>query len=160
VKPHCWLLLPAMVAALGAAGPEQPLPFSHKVHTATAKLVCQDCHTAPAKFGAEMGFPPASKCMACHILIAKEKPAIRKLAELAASKAPIPWVRVYRLADFVFFDHRFHLMNQAKCEDCHGPVSGQEVITDDLGATKMVFCQACHAKMRASSGCGACHNIR
>ena len=138
----------------------QPLPFSHTVHTATAKLVCQDCHAAPAKFGAEMGFPPAGKCMLCHILIAKEKPAIRKLAEFAAAKEPIPWVRVYRLADFVFFDHRYHLMNQAKCEDCHGKVAEQDVVTDELGATKMVFCQGCHTKTRASGGCATCHDIR
>lgn len=138
----------------------QPLPFSHTVHTATAKLVCQDCHAAPAKFGAEMGFPPAGNCMLCHILIAKEKPAIRKLAEFAAAKEPIPWVRVYRLADFVFFDHRYHLMNQAKCEDCHGKVAEQDVATDELGATKMVFCQGCHTKTRASGGCATCHDIR
>ena len=45
-----------------------------------------------------MGFPPASKCMACHVLIAKDKPAIQKLARFAASKEPVPWERVYRLA--------------------------------------------------------------
>jgi hypothetical protein len=107
-----------------------------------------------------MGFPPASKCMACHVLIAKDHPAIRKLAEFAAKKQSIPWVRVYRLADFVFFDHRFHLMNEAKCEDCHGVVAEQDVVADDLGATKMVFCQSCHVKTRASAGCTACHNTR
>jgi hypothetical protein len=159
VKAHFWLPL-TIVAAFGASAPEQPLPFSHKVHTATAKLVCQDCHPAPTKFGAEMGFPPASKCMACHILIAKDKPAIRKLADFAAAKQAVPWVRVYRLADFVFFDHRYHLMNQAKCEDCHGAVSEQDVVTDELGATKMVFCQSCHVKTHAAGGCTTCHDNR
>jgi hypothetical protein len=149
-----------MAAALNAAAPGQPVPFSHKVHTATAKLVCQDCHPTPAKFGAEMGFPPAAKCMACHVLIAKDKPAIRKLAEMAAAKLPIPWVRVYRLDEFVFFDHRYHLMNQAKCEDCHGSVTEQDVVRDDLSATKMVFCQTCHVKTHASAGCTTCHNSR
>jgi hypothetical protein len=147
-------------AALYAAGPEQPLPFSHKVHTATAKLVCRDCHPTPEKFGGTMGFPPVSKCMACHILIAKDHPAIRKLAEFAVLKQAIPWVRVYRLADFVFFDHRFHLMNEAKCEDCHGAAAEQDVISDDLGATKMTFCQSCHVKTHASAGCTTCHNTR
>ena len=109
--------------------------------------------------------------MACHILIAKEKPPIRKLAEFAASKQPIPWARVYKLDEFVFFDHRFHLMNQAKCEDCHGPVAEQDVVMDELGATTMKFCQGCHTKTKASGGCGmsacattapppACHNAR
>jgi len=159
VRRRFWLLW-AVAGALSAAAPEQPLPFSHKVHTAAAKLACEDCHPTPAKFGANMGFPPVSTCMACHILIAKEKPAIRKLAEMAAAKQPIPWVRVYKLDDFVFFDHRYHLMNQAKCQDCHGAVADQDVVTDELGATKMVFCQSCHTKMRASGGCGTCHNTR
>lgn len=154
------LILLTVAGGLGAAGPEQPLPFSHKTHTATAKMVCQDCHPAPAKFGADIEFPPASKCMACHILIAKEKPAIQRLAAFAAAKQPIPWVRVYKLADFVFFDHRYHLMNQAKCEDCHGPVAEQDVTTDELGATKMIFCQSCHTKTHASGGCGTCHDTR
>jgi Cytochrome c7 and related cytochrome c len=155
-----YLLLLAVAGALGAAAPEQPLPFSHKVHIDTAKLVCQDCHPTPVKFGAQMGFPPASKCMACHILIAKDKPSIQKLTQLTASKQAIPWVRVYRLADFVFFDHRYHLMNQAKCEDCHGAVAEQEVVSDELGSTKMVFCQSCHTKVRANGGCGTCHNVQ
>ncbi|MEI9976274.1 MAG: cytochrome c3 family protein [Ignavibacteriota bacterium] len=154
-----WAVL-TMAAALHAAGPEQPLPFSHKVHTATAKLACKDCHTMPEKFGGTMGFPSTSTCMACHILIAKDSPAIRKLAQFAASKQAIPWVRVYRLEEFVFFDHRFHLMNQAKCEDCHGSVAAQDVVSDDLGATKMVFCQSCHVKTHAAAGCITCHNTR
>lgn len=154
-----WLLL-TLVGTLSASAPEQPLPFSHKVHSTAAKLACQDCHPAPVKFGAEMGLPPVSTCMACHISIARDKPAIRKLAELAAAKQAIPWVRVYRLADFVFFDHRYHLMNQAKCQDCHGTVAEQDAVADELGATKMVFCQGCHAKMHASGGCTTCHNTR
>jgi hypothetical protein len=149
-----------LAACLHGAAPEQPLPFSHKTHTGTAKLVCADCHPAPAKFGDEMGFPPAGKCMACHILIAKDRPAIQKLAQFAARKQAIPWVRVYRLANFVFFDHRYHLMNEAHCEDCHGEVASQDAVSDDLGATKMVFCQSCHVKTQANASCTACHNTR
>ncbi len=69
-------------------------------------------------------------------------------------------MRVYRLDEFVFFDHRFHLMNEAKCEDCHGAVAEQDVVADTLGATKMVFCQSCHVKTRAAGGCNTCHNTR
>lgn len=152
------LLLSAI--ALRSAALEQPLPFSHKVHTAVAKLVCKDCHPTPEKFGGVMGFPPAATCMACHILIAKDKPAIRKLGEFAAAKQAVPWVRVYRLQEFVFFDHRYHLMNDAKCEDCHGAVATQDTVSDDLGATKMVFCQRCHVKTHAVAGCTTCHNTR
>jgi hypothetical protein len=143
-----------------AIAAEQPLPFSHKTHTVAAKLACQDCHASPAKFGAEMGFPAASRCMACHVLIAKDRPAIRKLAEYDAAKQAVPWVRVIKLDNFVFFDHRFHLMNGVKCEDCHGPVGERDVTADELNATKMSFCQGCHTRMKAAGGCTVCHNAR
>jgi hypothetical protein len=61
-----------------------------KTHTAAAKLACADCHPTPAKFGEPMGFPAAARCMACHVLIANDKPAIAKLAELAKSNQPCP----------------------------------------------------------------------
>ncbi len=153
-----WAVALLSLASASAAG--QPLPFSHKTHTDTAKLKCEDCHPSPAKFGADMGFPAASKCMGCHVLIAKDKPSIQKLAAAAKSAEPIPWTRVFTLPDFVFFDHRFHLMNGAKCEDCHGPVATRDEVTDDLHSTKMTFCQTCHVKTRAAAGCNTCHNYR
>lgn len=153
------LLLCLVTIGIGIAA-EQPLPFSHKTHTDAAKLSCQDCHASPAKFGADMGFPPTARCMACHVLIAKDKPAIQKLAEYAASKQAVPWTRVVKLDDFVFFDHRFHLMNGVKCEDCHGPIAERDVTGDELKATKMSSCQGCHTRMKAAGGCTVCHNAR
>ncbi len=140
--------------------PEQPVPFSHKTHVGMAKLACADCHPGPTKFGDAVGFPAASKCMTCHVLIAKDKPSVQKLTMLAKSDQPIPWARVYKLPDFVFFDHRYHLMNEAKCEDCHGAVAEKEVTSNEIGSTKMTFCQGCHFKMRAAAGCSTCHNQR
>jgi hypothetical protein len=153
-------LVSILVLAGLACAQQQPLPFSHKTHSEAARMQCGDCHPAPAKFGAEMGFPTAGKCMACHVLIAREKPAIRKLSEFAAAKQEVPWERVYRLADFVFFDHRYHLIKGATCGDCHAAVAGQDVISDQQKATSMAFCQSCHTRTKAPGGCGTCHNIR
>lgn len=150
----------AFTFLIPASAAEQPLPFSHKTHAETAKLKCEECHPSPVKFGAQMGFPPTSKCMSCHILIAKDKPSIQKLAAAAKANQPIPWTRVFVLADFAFFDHRFHLLNGAKCEDCHGSVATRDELTDYLHATKMTFCQACHVKTHAAAGCNTCHNYR
>jgi len=148
-----------LILALGLRA-EQPLPFSHKTHMDIAKLVCADCHPNPAKFGAQMGFPAASKCMPYPVAIANEKPAIAKLAALAKSADPIPWERIYKLPDFVFFDHRYHLINEAACADCHGAIATQDAVVDEANATKMIFCQACHFKRKANGGCTACHNHR
>ena len=98
--------------------------------------------------------------MSCHILIAKDKPAIQKLAEFAKSQEPIPWNRVFTLPNFVFFDHRFHLQNGAKCEDCHGPIADRDETADELHSTKMTFCQTCHVKTHAAAGCNTCHDYR
>lgn len=112
-------------------------PFPHKPHVTAAKLKCADCHTAPAKFGGEVGYPAVTKCALCHAAIA----------------TPIPSARLYKLASFVYFDHRFHLMNNVQCEDCHGAEAGRD-------STKMSFCQPCHVKTRAATGCNTCHEIR
>ena len=114
-------------------------PFSHKPHVETAKLKCLDCHTAPAKFGDAVGYPAVAKCALCHPKIEKDR--------------AIPSARVFKLADFVYFDHRFHLMNNVQCEDCHGADAGRD-------STKMSFCQPCHVKTKAASGCGTCHDAR
>jgi len=114
-------------------------PFSHKPHVTTAKLKCADCHTAPAKFGDAVGYPTIAKCALCHPHIERDR--------------PIPSARVYKLADFVYFDHRFHLTNGIQCEDCHGAEA-------DRDSTKMSFCQPCHVKARAATGCTTCHDIR
>src|SRR5580693_3443936 len=87
--------------------PEQPLPYSHKQHLAFS-LQCKDCHANPDA-GNLMTFPPTSKCMQCHVTIAKDKPAIQKLATYASSNEPIPWVRVYKVLPGVAWSHRPHL---------------------------------------------------
>ena len=150
----------AFVTMGPAAAVEQPLPFSHKTHVDVAKLKCEECHPSPAKFGAEMGFPAPARCMYCHIEVAKSKLSIQKLAAIAKAKEPIPWVRIFTLPDFVYFDHRFHLQNGAACVDCHGPVAERDQVVDDLHATKMAFCQTCHVKMQAARGCNSCHDYR
>jgi hypothetical protein len=71
--------------------PEQPIPYSHKKHLSFG-LECKNCHTNPEP-GKLMTFPATSKCMECHVTIAKDKPSIQKLTSFAKSDKPIPWVR-------------------------------------------------------------------
>ena len=143
-----------------APGPAQPIPFSHKTHIGELKLVCADCHVEPAKFGDPVSIPDAPRCLECHAFSILQTPTRGQLSAFAEKKQPIPWVRVFRLKDFVFFDHRFHLMNGAKCEDCHGPIGTEDVVSDQLRITKMETCQGCHVKTRALTGCTTCHDPR
>jgi hypothetical protein len=114
-------------------------PFNHAPHLTTVKLKCADCHTAPAKFGDPVGYPKVARCALCHPQIDKN--------------TAIPSHRTFPLADFVYFDHRFHLMNAVTCQDCHGEDAARD-------ATKMSFCQPCHVKTRAPARCNTCHDER
>src|SRR5262245_54034657 len=87
--------------------PAQPIPFSHKTHAGQQGLKCLSCHTNPAP-GEKMTLPATSRCMACHEEIAVDNPGIKKLAEYHQSKEPVPWVRIYRNPDWVWFSHRAH----------------------------------------------------
>ena len=164
LKFSCALLfsLCAVFAQSGTepAGPAQPIPFSHKTHVTDVKLGCEDCHVYPAKFGDAVGIPDAPKCLECHAASTKQTPTLSALNAFVEKKQPIPWVRVFALRDFVYFDHLYHLQNGAQCEGCHGPISSEDVVADRLNTTKMSFCQPCHVKSRAATGCNTCHDTR
>lgn len=136
------------------APPQQPLPFSHKLHVAQG-LKCQGCHVNPEP-GEQMTFPTTAKCMTCHNDVAVEKSAIKKLAEYQQKKEAVPWVRVYQNPDWVWFSHRSHLAKQAKCEQCHGAVAEREVMFKEKPIT-MESCMNCHRETNASNACNFCH---
>ncbi len=114
--------------------------FPHTPHLEKAKLACLDCHVAPAKFGEGVGYPTVAKCALCH--------GDREKARV------IPESHAIKLASFVYFDHRMHLKNDVKCEDCHAGGGAAQ------NPTSMKFCQTCHVRMRAATGCGTCHDPR
>lgn len=135
--------------------PVQPLPYSHKTHLAVG-LECKECHTNPDP-GKLMTFPATNKCMQCHVTIAKNKPAIQKLAEFAKSQKPIPWVRVYTVLPGVSWSHRAHLDAGQKCETCHGQVAQMEAMSEVTSVTTMYSCLNCHEMIHAKTACETCH---
>ncbi len=141
--------------AMAQPAPEQPLPYSHKLHAGTLQLKCNRCHVN-ADPGDAMGFPPVATCMTCHTSIAANKPSIQKLATAAKSGQDIPWVRVYRTPPWVWFSHRPHLAAGNKCEDCHGPVAEREKMVRE-GDISMNGCMTCHRSKKVSTDCSFCH---
>lgn len=96
--------------------------------------------------------------MGCHTSIAKDSPEIKKLAEFAAKKTPVPWNRVYRVPDIVWFNHAVHVNEvKASCAECHGEVASRDVLFQEKSIS-MSTCMACHAKHGAPNGCDFCHN--
>src|SRR5258706_4057446 len=98
---------PSVAPSIPKPPAEQPIPYSHNLHL-TSDMKCQECHPNPEP-GDRMTLPTGDRCMECHRTIAKEKPAIQKLAEFAKSKQAIPWVRIYVVSGWVFWNHRSHL---------------------------------------------------
>lgn len=137
------------------APPAQPIPYSHKKHLALG-LDCRDCHTNPDP-GKLMTFPDTGKCMLCHTTVAKDKPAIQKLAAFAKSKQAVPWVRVYTVLPGVAWNHRAHLEAGVKCETCHGQVREMEEMSEVTSVTTMYSCLHCHEMNQAKTACDACH---
>ena len=138
-------------------GPEQPIPFSHKQHLVSG-LTCKECH-ANLDPGETMSFPASSACMTCHRSIKVDSPAIQKLATFDRNKQEIPWVRVYKEPDFVFFSHRSHLRAGAKCDDCHGQVAQRDRLFRETDLS-MAGCLSCHRERNAGQACDYCHDER
>lgn len=135
--------------------PAQPIPYSHKKHLAFG-LECKNCHTNPEP-GKLMTFPATSKCMQCHVTIAKDKPSIQKLAEYSKSQQAIPWVRVYKVLPGVAWSHRPHLEAGVKCETCHGEVAEMDAMSEVTSVTTMYSCLHCHDLNHAKTACTTCH---
>jgi hypothetical protein len=91
--------------------------------------------------------------------------ANRKL-DPALSVKPIAWTRVYKLPDFVFFDHRSHVNAGVVCQTCHGPVETMERMRQ-VPDLSMGWCINCHRqatqngvngkRVFASIDCSTCH---
>ncbi len=122
--------------------PEQPIPYSHKLHVSELGLDCRYCH-ANIERSQEAMIPPTQACMGCHSVVKADSP---KLAELRASWAtgkPVEWVRVHRLGDYAYFDHSVHLAAGVGCVSCHGRVDQMEVVRQDQPLS-MGWCLDCH----------------
>jgi hypothetical protein len=136
--------------------PEQPIPYSHRVHISNG-LQCKNCHPVPEP-GDFATIPETSTCMNCHRAIKKDSPAIQKLAALHEQGKPVEWRRVYRLPDYVFFSHKEHLTKaEATCETCHGPVKERDVMRKEKEIS-MAACMDCHRAKQASVACNFCHD--
>ncbi|RMH04801.1 MAG: cytochrome C [Planctomycetota bacterium] len=122
--------------------PEQPIPFSHALHAGELGLDCRYCHTTVEE-AAHAAIPPTSICLNCHQRVLPESPLLAPLRESAETGAPIPWVRVHDLPDYVYFDHAAHVLSGVSCVECHGRVDTMEVVKQ-VQPLSMGWCLDCH----------------
>ena len=114
---------------------KQPIPFSHSQHV-QQKISCDRCHKpADANY-----LTLSTNCTNCH--------ADKKIP------ADVKWIRVYRVAPDIIFDHAKH--QQTPCSTCHVEMtSAQRWVRETRFA--MNFCMNCHSQQAARNDCKACH---
>ena len=121
---------------------EQPVPFSHKHHVGDLGIDCRYCHTGVEKT-AYAGLPSTQTCMTCHSQVWTNASVLQPVRDSWAKRQPIPWVRVNRLANYVYFDHSIHVAKGVGCSECHGAVHEMSLIRQATPMT-MGWCLDCH----------------
>jgi hypothetical protein len=122
--------------------PEQPVPYSHKLHVGDLGMDCRYCHVGVEVSPVAM-VPPTQTCMNCHTMI---KPTSEKLAPIRASwenGIPMQWIRIHKSPDYVYFDHSAHVNVGVGCESCHGNIAEMEIV-HQAEPLSMSWCLDCH----------------
>ena len=142
-----------------------------------ASDVCMKCHKfVTSSFNVlqeEMKLADKEKRKPNRIISDKLKPLYDSLG-LNSNLEPqtdkqaqsIPWVRVHKLPDYVYFDHRAHVAAGVNCQRCHGPAESMQRM-QQFENLSMGWCVKCHQDatangidgkaVHASSDCAACH---
>jgi hypothetical protein len=120
----------------------QPIQFSHAHHVSGLGIDCRYCHTS-VESSNFANIPPTKTCMNCHSQIWTGSPILEPVRESYRSEKSIPWVRVHRLADFVYFDHSIHVAKGVGCVTCHGRVNEMQAVYQK-GSLLMEWCLECH----------------
>jgi hypothetical protein len=120
----------------------QPLQFSHKHHVGDDGIDCRYCHTS-VESSAYAGIPPTKTCMNCHSVLFNNVAYLEPIRESYRTDESIQWVKVHRLADYVYFNHSIHINKGIGCSTCHGAVN-QMPLMFQTSPLNMDWCLACH----------------
>lgn len=137
-----WFLNRSPYSTGQGAVPEQPVPFSHQHHVGGLGIDCRYCHTGVdrSRFA---GLPDTHTCMSCHSQLWTEAQMLAPVRESLKEDRPLRWIRVHKLPDFVYFDHRAHVTRGIGCESCHGRVDRMPLMRQAMPMT-MQWCLDCH----------------
>lgn len=157
------LVVLVLVGLLGAkntrAESDQPVTYSHRVHVG-AGIQCLYCHSE-ANRAPIASIPSVQKCVGCHQAIATNKETVQEVLAYWERGEPIPWQRVNKQPDFVYFSHRPHVNAGLNCETCHGDVAQMDTVVPTV-EMHMGWCLQCHEsqppeKVARLVDCVTCH---
>lgn len=152
-----WNLLTGIGVTQGYK-PEQPIAFSHELHSGINGVDCNYCHHT-ARHSKSAAIPSANVCMNCHTYINEGpsgKEEIQKIYDAVGfdpekgkyiegyEQKPIKWVRIHNLPDLAYFNHSQHVVaGGLECQECHGAIEEMEVVEQHSSLT-MGWCIECH----------------
>lgn len=122
--------------------PVQPVRYSHKLHAGNLGMDCRYCHST-VETSNHAALPATEVCMNCHVRVKPQSPLLQPVRESYASGRPIPWVRIHRLPDYVYFSHQAHVTAGVSCVSCHGRID-QMAEVRQAQPLNMAFCLECH----------------
>jgi Cytochrome c7 and related cytochrome c len=126
--------------------PEQPVPYSHRLHAGQLGMDCRYCHSQ-VEDSPHANVPPTQTCMNCHSQIQTDSEKLLPVRESWATGEPIQWVNVHHIADYARFPHAPHLNVGGGlaigCETCHGRIDQMEVV-QVVAPLSMGWCLDCH----------------
>jgi hypothetical protein len=147
-----FLVVLALTGILGAARSpyltnqnvtrQQPIQFSHKHHVGDDGIDCRYCHSG-VESSAMAGIPPTKTCMNCHSVLFNNVGYLEPVRESYRTDQSIEWVRVHRLADYVYFNHSIHVNKGVGCSSCHGKIN-QMPLVFQASSLQMEWCLDCH----------------
>lgn len=122
--------------------PVQPVPFDHALHAEQLGLDCRYCHTNVDR-SEHSNVPATHVCMSCHSIIKRDSELLAPVRASYESGDPVPWVRIHKAPDYVYFNHSVHVNRGVSCVECHGRVDEMEVVRHDQPHS-MAWCLECH----------------
>ncbi len=129
------------VADTGYA-PKQPVAYSHKLHAGDLGMDCRYCHYTVER-SSYAAIPQTEVCMNCHVRVKDTSPELQPVRDSYATGDPIPWVKIHRLPDYVYFNHQVHVTSGVSCKSCHGRVD-QMIVVKQMEPLSMAWCLDCH----------------
>jgi hypothetical protein len=122
--------------------PRQPVAFSHDLHAGQLSLSCVYCHSGVEESPVAK-IPTTQTCMNCHQAIKADSPKLALVRASFETDEPIPWVRVHKTPDYVYFNHSVHVKRGVGCVSCHGQVDQMPVVIHEKPLS-MGWCLDCH----------------
>ena len=122
--------------------PEQPVPYSHKLHAGNLGMDCTYCHATVDK-SSYAAIPATETCMNCHHRVKDKSPKLQMIRDSYATGQPVPWVKVHRLPDYVYFNHQAHVTAGVSCVSCHGRIDQMPEVRQ-VNTLNMAWCLDCH----------------